>query len=196
MAREPREPSPEPPQLRGGTAGGSGPHARSCGAAGIWPSSGLAWAAPGLSRPRGAASPRISANTPAPRIFINFISLISSIFSFSSWLPFCKRPVPPGDHLPLWQACVCVRPRSACCPLSGAPLSLTPVFCLGAGVTTWMDSGLPRGHTASYATCWPRLPRALVQPSLAPSPAGPAWPHSASLQSLQPPALLPRPPFI
>ena len=68
-----REPSPEPPQLRGGTAGGSGPHARSCGAASIWPSSGLAWAAPGLSRPRGATSPCISANALAPRIFINFI---------------------------------------------------------------------------------------------------------------------------
>lgn len=63
-------PNPPPPALRRDT-GGSGPRARSWGAAGVWPSSGPAWAAPGLSRPRGAGSPCVLANTLASRIFIN-----------------------------------------------------------------------------------------------------------------------------
>ena len=73
----------------------------------------------------------------------------------------------------------------------------------GGGAGAGMDFGLPRGHAVSSATCWPRLPRASIQPRLALSPAGPVRPHSASLlswnsrsSSPRPPAQIPRPPFI
>ena len=82
-------------------------------------------------------------------------------------------------------------------------LELPILACPGGGAGAGMDLGLPRGHAVSSATCWPRLPRASVQPRLALSPAGPARPHSASRlswnsrsSSLRLPALIPRPPFI
>lgn len=94
----------------GRDGGGSGLHALSCGAVGIWPSSGLAWAAPGLSRLRGASSLCISANTLAPRIFINFICFPD----IKSLLVFFLAPSVRGLCI-LGTICLSCRHVCVCC---------------------------------------------------------------------------------
>lgn len=203
-AREPREPSP------GEGHGGLGRVLLGGG----WR---LAFRRPDLGHPGALSSegrrvPARLANALASRIFMSFIYCpdIKYLSLFSGSLSVKGLCLRGTICLSCRHVCACgVCARDVCA--HGPPA----VRCVrwpsephAGPLSGWwglsgQDLGLPRSLAVSYATCWPQLPRASVQPRLALSPAGPARPHSASLlswnlrsSSLRPPALIPRPPFI